>query len=291
MSDSINCEIEELVARYELHPDRRDVFVEGEQDQGLVRAFLENEGCRYVAVLSVSVVNVPAWLVLSRGFAHPSRRSETITLAMELDARRVSAQQAVCIADADFEYLLPQGVACPLLLLTDYASMELYAFSREAVHAVLLIVAPETSSTGTSILGDLSGPLQFLFSARAVNFSLQMGLAWIDGIYKFFHVQGGRIDFDQNEFLKRYLLDRVSSSLADKFQAELARVQSLLSSDIRCRIHGHDFIRIVTWYLRSIEKCKHLSDDSVRQMFYVTIRTEELTTQSMFSSLRKRVKA
>src|ERR1700687_2571550 len=186
MSDPINFEIVELVARYELHPDRRDVFVEGEHDRGLVRAYLEKERCQQVAVLSISVVNLPAWLVLARGLPHPSRRSEGITLAMELEARKVSAHQAVCIADADFEYLLPQLVACSLLLLTDYASMELYAFSHESVHSVLLIVSPKTSATGQSMLGDFAGPLQFLFSVRLVNFSLQMELAWIDAIDKFF---------------------------------------------------------------------------------------------------------
>ena len=291
MSDPINFEIEELVARYELHPDRRDVFVEGEHDRGLIRAYLEREQCQQVAVLSISVVNLPAWLVLTRGLPHPSRRNEVITLAMELETRKVPAHQAVCIADADFEYLMPQLVPCPLLLLTDYASMELYAFSHELVHSVLLIVSPKTSATGQSMLGDFAGPLQFLFSVRIVNFSLQMRLAWIDAIDKFFCVQNGRIDFDQGEFLKRYLLDRVSTILADKFQTELARVQSLLSSDIRCRIRGHDFVRVLTWYLRTTEKCKHLTEDSVRQLLYVAIRVDELAAQPMFSSLRKRLVA
>jgi hypothetical protein len=289
MSDPINFEIEELVARYELHPERRDVFVEGESDQGLVRAYLEHVRCHHVAVLSVAVVNLPAWLILAKGLPHPSRRSEVFTLAMELETRKVASQQAVCIADADFEYLLPQGVKCALLLLTDYASMELYAFSNEAVHSVLLIVAPQTKLTGTSLLADLSGPLQFLFSVRAANYNLQMGLAWIEAIDKFFSVQGERLDFDQDEFLKRYVLDRVSRNLADKFLAELTRIQSLLTSDIRCRIHGHDFIKILTWYLRTAEKCKHLTGGSVGQMLFVTIRLNELTAQPMFAALRTRV--
>src|SRR5208283_113445 len=276
MTDPINFNIEELVARYDLHPDRRDVFVEGEQDQGLVRAFLENAQCPHVAVLSISVVNIPAGTVLARGLPHPNRRSEVITLALELEAEKVSPSQAVCIADADFEYLFPQGLSCALLLLTDYAAMELYVFSQDVVHTVLIIVAPKTRSSGGDVISDLSGPLQFLFSARATNVNLQMGLAWIEAIDKFFSVHNGRIQFDESEFLRRYLVDRVHKSLTDDFLSKLGEIRAQLTSDVRCRIHGHDFIKLLTWYLRSVEKCKHLNENSVCEMLYVAVRNDEL---------------
>lgn len=289
MTDPINFEIEELVARYELHPQRRDVFVEGEPDLGLIRAFLESQGCSDVVVFSVSVVNVPARLQLAQQLPHPSRRSEVITLSIELEKRSVSPKQVACIADADFEYLLPHAPKCSLLLFTDYASMELYAFSSDAVQKILTVVAPRTTFTGEILVGNLAGPLQFLFSVRAVNFDLQMGLAWIESIERFFAVQDGKILFDEAEFMKRYLIDRRASRQVDQFKARLAQVQSLLSSDIRCRIRGRDFIALFTWYLRSAEKCKHLNEDSVRQMLYVGIRPDELLSRPLFSSLRQRL--
>jgi hypothetical protein len=289
MSDPINFDIEGLVARYELHPERRDVFVEGERDQGLLRAFLESHGQSSISVFSVAVVNISAHLLLQRGLPHPSRRSEVITLAMELEGRGVSPAQVACVADADFEHLLPQSLACALLLLTDYASMELYAFSGEVVQRVLVVLSPTTDSTGPGLIKDLGGPLQFLFSVRLVNFNLQLGLAWINGIEKFFGFQQGRIDFDEKEFMKRYLLDRLPMKQVEKFNARLSEIQSLLSSDVRCRIRGHDFVRILTWYLKTVEKCKYLNEDSVRQMMFVTIRSDDLARQPMFSSLLKRL--
>jgi hypothetical protein len=234
------------------------------------------------------VVNISPHLLLERLLPHPSRRSEVITLAMELEGRRIAPGQVACIADADLEYLLPQKLKCLLLLLTDYASMELYAFSDEAVHGLLLMVAPKTSFTGTGLIRDFSGPLQFLFSVRAVNFNLQFGLAWIEGIEKFFNVQKGRVEFDEGEFMKRYLIDRLPKEEVEKFNVRLAEIQALLSSDVRCRIRGHDFIRILTWYLRSIEKCKHLNEESVRQMLFVRLRLDDLATQPMFSAICSR---
>jgi hypothetical protein len=288
MSDPINFDIDGLVARYELHPERKDIFVEGARDQGLIRAFLESRGQSNVAVLTTSVVNVSAHEVLKRLLPHPSRRNETIALAMELEERRIPPNQVTCIADADFEFLLPYGLKCSLLVLTDYTSMELYAFSEETVHKVLLTVAPTTSSTGERLLRDLSPHLQFLFSVRAVNFDLGFKLAWIETIEKFFSIHEGRVKFDETEFMRRYMWDRLPGEQVDKFNARLTEIESLLSSDIRCRIRGHDFIKILTWYLRRVEGCRRLNEESILQMLYVTLQPDYLERHPMFSLLRKR---
>jgi hypothetical protein len=288
MSDSINFEIDALVARYQLHPDRQDIFVEGERDQGLVKAFLEKHGRRNVSVFSVSVVNVPPHLVLERSFPHPSRRSEVIALAMELESKGVSSRQAACVADADLEHIIPKRIVCSLLLLTDYASMELYAYWDETVHTVLLMVSPRTSSSGSGLLNDLASPLQFLFTVRATNVDLQFGLTWIESIDKFFSISGRRIWFDENEFKRRYLTMRLTAEKLQQFEARLREIQSILCSDARFRIRGNDFIKLLTWYLRKSERCRHLNEDSVRQMLYVTLRPEDLARQPMFSSLLAR---
>src|SRR5215813_9584854 len=101
MSDPINFEIDALLARYELHPERRDIFVEGEHDQALIRSFLYDQGQTDISVFPISVVNVPPGQVLARSLPHPSNRSAVITLAFEFEKNSISPQQALCIADAD----------------------------------------------------------------------------------------------------------------------------------------------------------------------------------------------
>ena len=212
-----------------------------------------------------------------------------ITLALELEARKASANQAVCIADADLEYLLPENRTCALLLLTDFSSMELYSFTEEAVHTILLVVSPTTASSGSQLLQDFTGPLQLLFSIRAANFDLRFRLSWIDNIDKFFTVEGTRIHFDDEEFMRRYLVDRLPEEMVARFKKRLREIEGLLSADVRCRIRGHDFVKLLTWYFRKIEKCKHLNEESVRQMLYVTLRPEELARQPMFARLLERI--
>lgn len=289
MSDSLNFDIEELVARYELHPDWRDVFVEGEQDRGLLQSLLQYQRRKDVSVFTVSVVNISPHLLLEKSLPHPSRRSEVIALAIELEARRVRPNQAACIADADFRYILPDDITCSILLWTDYASMELYAFSEDLVHAVLTVASTGTVSNGAEVLADLRGPLQFLFSIRAVNFDLKWGLRWIDNVDKFFAFRNEHIEFDENEFMARYLIQRVSSEMALRFQNRLDEVRPQLSSDVRCRIRGGDFVRVLTWYLRSIGKCKHLDERAVLQMLYIALPMNNLSAEPMFRLLLERL--
>lgn len=287
MSDPINFEIEGLVARYELHPERRDVFVEGDSDQGLVRAFFEARGLRNISVLSVSVVNLPS--DLARALPQPSRRSDVIGLALELERKGVSQNQVACIADADLEYVIPQGPVCSLLLLTDYASMELYAYSGGAVQTVLVVVSPKTVQSGTSLVADLTAPLEFLFAVQATNFDLRFGLAWLKSIEKFFSIKAGRLEFDEKQFRKRYLTIHLSSEKLERFEARLKEIRSIVCSDVRRKIRGHDFVKLLAWYLRKYEKCTHLNDDAVRQMLYVGAKPEDLAKEPMFSALVTRL--
>lgn len=291
MDDPINFDIPGLICRYQLHPERKDVFVESRDDQGLTRAFLDSQGLNGISVYPVSVVNISAHTIIKRHLPHPSARSEIISLALELEENSVSEKQVACIADADFEYLLPQKLTGSLLLLTDYASMEMYSFTDESLQTILLNVAPATSYTGAALIMDLAGPLQILFSARAANVALQTGLAWIENIDKFFSYEGKQIEFDEKMFFKRYVEDRLPKAEAGKFMGKFYEIQALLSSDIRCRIRGHDFIKVLLWFLKTVERCKHLNEFALRNLLYVSLKHEHLAGSAVFSSLVKRLKS
>jgi hypothetical protein len=81
----------------------------------------------------------------------------------------------------------------------------------------------------------------------------------------------------------------VDTRLAEVFMTKLSEIQAMLTPDIRCRIRGHDFVRVLTWYLRAVEKYKHLNDDSVRQMLYIALLSEELASLPMFAAILSRL--
>lgn len=290
MSDPINFDIEALAARYELHPERRDVFVEGDCDIGLVRKFLEDRGLPEVSVFPVSVVNVSPAACLGRSLPHPSVRSEVIALAMEFAQRGVSPHQAVCVADADMDSLLSRRVTCPLLLLTDFTSMELYAFSEGPVKEVLLVVCPRARTTARGVLDQLVGPLESLFLARAANCDLGFGLAWIRRIEKFLRIdEHDRLIFDETEFMRRYAAVRLPAAKLEALEARLDELRNRPCTDPRLRIHGHDFLRALAWFLRKVEKCDSPDDSRVRQLLYLATGTADLAEHTMFRALLARL--
>jgi hypothetical protein len=288
MTDPINFEIPSLAMRYFLHPERRDVFVEGYSDQGLVRAYLEGHGRMHVSVYPISVVNVPAALVLETKLPHPSCRSMVITLALALERAGTRPTQATCVADADWEHVLPEAPACSLLLFTDFASMEMYAFSERTVHSLLVVASPNTPKTGAELIRELTEPLVFLFVMCLTNFDLKYGLAWIENLDRFLSLEGTKLKFDKAMFLNNYVKVRLSIDKAERFEQRAEEIQARLRADSRFQIRGGDFIRLLAWYLRRVEKCNQLGDMAILQMLYLSLRSDNLDRLPLFASLLAR---
>jgi hypothetical protein len=290
MSDPINFEIETLAARYELHPDRRDIFVEGASDLGLLKLVLADQGLREVSVFPIDVVNVPEKQVVDRGLPYPSNRGEVITLAHELVAQGISSRQVVCIADSDLAKLFAEpDLHCSLLLLTDYSSMEMYGFSETIVQRVLTIVSPDSKYNGTRLLEILVPPLTFLFAARGANIQLNRRLEWIEKLHRFCKIANGKFSFDHKEFLKRYALIRLNQNAREEFVARLEEIRAMACVDMRFKMRGHDFVYLLAWFLRTIEKCSHVTEEAAYQMLYISIRPEDILTEPLFVELVKRL--
>jgi hypothetical protein len=103
MSDTWS--IEALIARFELHPEFKEVYVEGDSDIGLYQLFLEEGERDDVVVYPISAVTISQ--EIRDNFAFPnmndrSRRTDVILLALLLEQRIPSAANHIsCIADAD----------------------------------------------------------------------------------------------------------------------------------------------------------------------------------------------
>ncbi len=51
--------LEELVTRYQLEPELRDIYVEGKTDKILLEWFLEQKGVENFAVYEIDTVEIP----------------------------------------------------------------------------------------------------------------------------------------------------------------------------------------------------------------------------------------
>jgi hypothetical protein len=284
--------LEALAARYELHPKFNEVFVEGETDEGLLQWFFEQHGRDDVLVYPVTAIHIPEELITSRHLDASSRRSDVITLALELKGRLDNDVPVTCIADADTEHVLPVGLTSKYLLYTDYTSMEMYAFRPESVQKLLRIVAPSLSYSGVDVLSALAGMLVFLFAARAAARALGWGLSWIS-FERVAKTDGARIVFDDREFLERYLNTKGRRAQEAQFRAKMDELRARFREDPRFNIRGHDFIEALTWYLRkqSARSCRHLTSKVTHHVLFAELGLAELLKEQLFQSLLRRYPA
>jgi len=112
---------------YQRDPGRRDVYVEGTYDGALINWFVRESGLHGVAVYPIESIEVPDGEILASG-RKANNRERVAFLASFLAKSQV--QKVACIVDADFARLWGSEPPLAPLFETDYASMEMYAFSE-----------------------------------------------------------------------------------------------------------------------------------------------------------------
>jgi hypothetical protein len=287
MRDEINWTLDEITLLYQLHPERCEVFVEGDEDRGLTEWFLEQEGYSGVVVYSIDVVSIPSGLVIGHGLAHPSRRSEVIALALELDRECPEAKRVTCIADADFARVEKEEIICPVLLMTDYTSIEMYAFKPAILDRLLNVVQPRLMLRGEDILQSISPMLQTLFALRLATKELKWDLAWLS-FDRCTKLNNGRIEFDRDEYIGRYLNTRGRRGDEAIFRSKLADVMERFSQEVRNQIRGHDFIEVLSWFLTKRAKIVEAKPGHVSHLLMIQLTPEELREEGLFKALRER---
>jgi hypothetical protein len=114
--------LEELVTRYQLEPELRDVYVEGKTDKILLEWFLEQRGVKNFAVYEIDTVEIPAQKLFEYGL-NDNNRSRAIALALEIQNQLPELPHFTCIADKDFDWLFGKNYPCNSLLFSDYTSL------------------------------------------------------------------------------------------------------------------------------------------------------------------------
>lgn len=281
--------LEELLARYELHPDICDLYVEGESDRDFFRWFLESNERLRAVVYPITEVHIPSGLPVGRGL-QDNNRDRVIFLAIYLEESLGPLLRVTCIADSDFDHFLGIERKHALLLMTDYTSLEMYAFKEGAVHKVARLLGYKTSRGGKEILHDLAPFLRLLFLYRITSHLLAFNLHWLD-VCRCCKIKSDAVEFDEPEFRKRYFntrgLDASNKAIFVEKLEEFRTVRSV--ADDRFCIRGRDFTESLAWYLaKSIARTPHPDSKTIVRMLLASVSLEELSTHSLFDRLLKK---
>jgi hypothetical protein len=203
-------QIEEIIALHGREPSLREVVVEGASDKRFFEWFLGGNGLPDIPVFEVSTIEVPSVLVAGMGL-DDGNRGRVITLAAALAAGG-PARGVTCVADADFDWLLNVRSDCPVLLLTDFACLEAYAFNINAIQKIIKLVLDGLDKDAQTVLEQIAGLLQELFLLRAANHVAKLGLDFqgpnASGFSKSVRLTESGLAFDADKYLRVLLQAR-----------------------------------------------------------------------------------
>lgn len=244
--------IEEIIATYKLEPGLKDVYVEGDDDKKLIEWFLLKQGIRDISIFTIDLIDIPDSLIdkysdlqLNKG----SNRDKLIAFSYELDKEIESELSILCIGDMDYDKCLDKEYSNKFFTYTDYQSSELYSFNRDVLEKFLRFVIKVYPQTAHELIMNMGEILQELFVIRAANELLEWGMVWLD-YYKYISIEGDRIVFKENNYVRAYLSKNDRLSDIEKFRSATENVKSKLSSNKKFNIRGHDIACLLLCALR-----------------------------------------
>lgn len=281
--------IEELVALYQLEPNLRDVFVEGSIDAAFFEWFFRENGVSRVAVREVDDVDVSSEFLGKLNFNN-NRRGRVMALAHTVEAELGSdILSLTCVIDRDFDRALGKTHPYRTLLSTDYSCLEGYLFAPRPIGKFLRLVVRRLRTTPEKVLQDIGPPLVEFFAIRLAKYRLEWKLELID-FERCCEIREDGVDFDSEEYITRFLNRYSRTSDRPVLKAQIDESRRLLAGDARQYIHGHDFINMLSWYLRQHKGCSSISPELVERSLYACAEYIDVSDEPMFRALLERVK-
>jgi hypothetical protein len=260
--------------------------VEGSFDKRLLEWFINEAGYRNVAVYEIDTIQIDA-----RDSNEGGSRSRVLALSNFLNDRL--GRDVLCftgVIDADLDYALGVEQNDSAVLVTDYTSMELYAFSESCLRKFLALGLGVDSADTNELLKTYHAILHEVFLIRAAIRLTGMSLFWLD-FTGCCSIEGESIRFDRDEFVTRLLMKNDALSLRGDLDTAIAALRSTLTSlDRRRVIHGHDFMDLVSLHWRDAARRRAFRQlSSISTILILTLEFSLVRQEQLFIRLVQRL--
>lgn len=166
--DEIKRTVAELVTRYMLEPTLRDVYVEGPFDASFLAWLLGELGAPRAAVYTISTVEIPASILAKYGLTS-GQKQRILGLARELVYALGDFSAVSCVVDADLDRVFGTLPTEPIVLVTDYTSLEVYLFQRPLLEQWSAVSARLPCGIFAALTEKLVALLRELFLIRCAS--------------------------------------------------------------------------------------------------------------------------
>ncbi len=283
--------IDELIARYDLEPDLKDLFVEGRRDLIFYRDILDKTKYKNVIVYQISdkviITDDLKEKAKKRGLLlSKNNRNKVIFLAQELEPKINNKNTIRCVADSDFNIILKKRNKCSILLFTDYANLEMYLFNFETIRKYFNNFLRRIFCPIKKIIVGFEKTLTRLFLIRLVNEILDYNLTWLE-FSKYWSCNNFEINFDENIYINAFLSKNSQLKNKSTFLKAIKKLEKCITSDPRNQIHGHDFIELLRLYSKRClnKKQKFCDKEIVEGALFCSYDSLEVKKENLFKLL------
>lgn len=235
--------VDELIARYELEPELKDVYVEGSFDCELLHSHFRAPEYNGITFYEVDTVHIPADAIIAQGLTE-GQKQRLIVMARALS--KLTRSKCRFIVDRDLDHWLDITEDTNRLVWTRYTSIDAYYFSDAFAHEFLIRTAKCKISSLREYMDSLASTLSVLYAMRLADASLCLSLSWIS-IDKCLSRRDNRIIFDRDEYSRRLLNANGHGKRLDEFAKSTRAWERKFSGDCRHFIRGHDFVYLLAY--------------------------------------------
>lgn len=251
----------ELCLIYRLHPEFRDLYVEGRDDARFWRWLTKTQHLTHVQIYSGDTIEPLSPAETS------NNKARVIALA------RVVAEvfgehqtQVTCVVDLDFDHIELTKMDCACLFYTEATSLETEFYKPQYMEKFLglackLDIELEQFQRGTDAV------LRQLSSFRLANARLKWGLRHLSFERDLDLLRDFSIEFDRDSFIRRYLQQDGKLRERDAFEKAASDAAAQLPVECYKAAHGHDFVALLGWFeLKAVREVRQ--DDEVARWLY-----------------------
>ena len=283
--------IEELAALYQFEPSIRDVIVEGSDDAALIEWYLKNRCTNVFSIIEINAIDVPAQLFKIFNLAD-GNRGRIIALANYLD-ETLNGKSRDCVTlviDSDYDRIVGKSWRFEFLLTTDFTCFEMYLFSDGILDKLMSVVLGGATISAANALRTTASVLQRLWVYKVANHLLGLSMSWLS-FTKNCKIVGDSIEFNDEDFIIRYLIANGKKRDKQKFRAKCEELTGKLAEDPRHGIDGHHLMELLRWYLRKhVRDTKPLKDlRAFERAYYGCLELSMLDQYTLFKTIASRI--
>jgi hypothetical protein len=265
MSSIPRFEIESLIMRYQLEPELKDIYVEGEFDREIIQSLTSHD--KDIIVYSIDSVNVPADALAKRKMSSGNKQ-RVITLAEELSVVESKCEYR-CLVDQDLDHWLNRITTIKNLSWTEYTSLELYFYSEEFISDILIKAARCKLNNWDEFYHSFTKTLLSLYAIRLTESEMSLNAKWFEPD-KELSIHNDVITFDEETYIKKILISNKKSQLSANFIQKF-NVWKKTNCDPRLFIRGHDFTYMLQWAVKHCKGIKNFQDEKAISRLFVLL--------------------